>query len=151
MPKHAQTSLNDAISFQPFWYYRLFMYYRCFDLLPKKVPSPETNWNLKYNYSSWLLLHSLPPFPFRTAAIKFAGFKHHRPRTMECSIQFYFEISTYKWNLSVQNYMSEDVHSSTFPRVTDICTNHVAPFLSRSRVFEKLKKWNWKSKNKAKV
>ena len=36
--------------------------------------------------------------------------------------------------------MSEDVHSSTFPRLTDICANQVAPFLSRSRVFEKLKK-----------
>ena len=47
--------------------------------------------------------------------------------------------------------MSEDVHSSTFPRVTDICANQVAPFLSRARVFEKLKKWNLKSKNIAKV
>ena len=34
--------------------------------------------------------------------------------------------------------MSED--SSTFPRVTDICANQVAPFLSRSSVFEKLEK-----------
>ena len=51
---------------------------------------------------------------------------------------------TYKWNVSAQNYMSEDVHSSTFPRVTDICANQVAPFLSRSRVFEKLKKWKVK-------
>ena len=34
--------------------------------------------------------------------------------------------------------MSEDVHSSTFPRVTDICANQVAPFLSRYRVIEKL-------------
>ena len=42
--------------------------------------------------------------------------------------------------ISAENYMSEDVHSSTFPRVTDICGNQVTPFLSRSRVFEKLKK-----------
>ena len=35
--------------------------------------------------------------------------------------------------------MSEDVHSSKFSRVTDICANQVALSLS-VRVFEKLKK-----------
>ena len=35
--------------------------------------------------------------------------------------------------------MSEDVHSSIFPSVTDICANQVAPCLSRSGGFEKLK------------
>ena len=34
--------------------------------------------------------------------------------------------------------MTGDVHSSTFEKVTDICANQVAPFLSRSRVFEKI-------------
>ena len=42
--------------------------------------------------------------------------------------------------------MSEDVHSSTFPRVTDTCANPVAPFLSWSRVFEKLKSEKVKTK-----
>ena len=34
--------------------------------------------------------------------------------------------------------MTGDVHSSTFEKVTDFCANQVAPFLSRSRVFEKI-------------
>ena len=34
--------------------------------------------------------------------------------------------------------MTGDVHSCTFEKVTDICANQVAPFLSRSRVFEKI-------------
>ena len=34
--------------------------------------------------------------------------------------------------------MTGDLHSSTFEKVTDICTNQVAPFLFRSRVFEKI-------------
>ena len=32
--------------------------------------------------------------------------------------------------------MTGDVHSSTFEKVTDICANQVAPFLSRSRIRE---------------
>ena len=36
------------------------------------------------------------------------------------------------------NYMTGVVYSSTFEKVTDICSNQVAPFLSRSRVFEKI-------------
>ena len=34
--------------------------------------------------------------------------------------------------------MTGDVHSSTFEKVTDIFANQVAPFLSRSCVFEKI-------------
>ena len=34
--------------------------------------------------------------------------------------------------------MTGDVHSSTFEKVMDICANQVAPFLSRSCVFEKI-------------
>ena len=34
--------------------------------------------------------------------------------------------------------MTGDVHSSTFEKVTDICANQVAPFPSRSLVFEKI-------------
>ena len=34
--------------------------------------------------------------------------------------------------------MSEDVHSSTFPRVTDICANQVAPFLENGKNIAKV-------------
>ena len=34
--------------------------------------------------------------------------------------------------------MTGKEQSSTFEKVTDICANQVAPFLSRSRVFEKI-------------
>ena len=58
-------------------------------------------------------------------------------RQSDCFFSWKIEFNpTYKWNWSAQNDMSEDVYSSTFPRVTDICANQVAPFLSRSRVFE---------------